>query len=190
VAEDAASQLDADQIPEFAGGPLDLARRTDLLSQVLALALQTESTRVATFMLANEGSNRPYAEVGVTQGHHDVSHHGNDPAKMEAFTRITTFHSERFAALLRALDACKEGSRSVLDTTVILYGGAITDGNMHNHADLPILVAGGSALGLKGGRVIAHAANTPLCNLHRGIAEKVGAKLDALGDSTGTAQLA
>ena len=190
VAEDAASQLDADRIPDFAGGPMDLARRTDLLSQVLALALQTDSTRVATFMLANEGSNRPYAEVGVTQGHHDVSHHGNDPAKMEAFTRITAFHSERFAALLRALDACKEGSRSVLDTTVVLYGGAITDGNVHNHADLPILVAGGSALGLKGGRVIAHAADTPLCNLHRGIAEKVGVKLDAFGDSTGTAELA
>jgi hypothetical protein len=190
VAEDAASQLDADRIPEFGGGPLDLARRTDLLSQVLALALQTDSTRVATFMLANEGSNRPYAEVGVTQGHHDVSHHGNDPAKMDAFTRITTFHSERFAALLRALDAAKEGSRSVLDSTIVLYGGAITDGNVHNHADLPILVAGGSALGLKGGRTLAHAPDTPLCNLHRGIAAKVGAPLDAFGDSTGAAELA
>jgi hypothetical protein len=105
VAEDAASQLDADRIPEFGGGPMDLARRTDLLSEVLALALQTDSTRVATFMLANEGSNRPYAEVGVTQVHHDVSHHGNDPAKIERMSKINAFHVSLFAEYLAKLAA-------------------------------------------------------------------------------------
>jgi len=186
IDSNALAEIDSKDLPEFEGGPMDLARRTDLLSQVLVLALQTDSTRVVTFMLANEGSNRPYHEIGVSQGHHDVSHHGNDAAKMDAFTRINTFQSERLAALLTALSKAREGGRSLLDTTLVLYGSAITDGNAHNHNDLPILIAGGSARGHRGGRIVEHAPNTPLCNLHLGMAAAAGAPLSAFGDSTGT----
>jgi hypothetical protein len=186
IDSNALAEIDSKDLPEFEGGPMDLARRTDLLSQVLVLALQTDSTRVVTFMLANEGSNRPYQEIGVSQGHHDVSHHGNDSAKMDAFTRINTFQSERLAALLTALSKAREGGRSLLDTTLVLYGSAITDGNAHNHNDLPILIAGGGARGHRGGRIVEHAPDTPLCNLHLGMAAAAGAPLSAFGDSTGT----
>jgi len=186
IDSDALAEIDAKDLPEFEGGPMDLARRTDLLSQVLALALQTDSTRVVTFMLANEGSNRPYHEIGISQGHHDVSHHGNDASKMEAFTRINTFQSQRLAALLTALSKAREGGRSLLDTTLVLYGSAITDGNAHNHNDLPILIAGGGARGHRGGRIVQHAPGTPLCNLHLGMAAAAGAPMSAFGDSTGT----
>lgn len=187
VALDATVQRDVENIPGLNGGPVDYAGRTDLLSDIMAVALQTDSTRVATFMLANEGSNRSYAEIGVSSGHHEVSHHGDEQAKLDAFNRITAHQTERFAALLRALQARQEGEGTLLDSTLVLYGSAITDGNRHDHRDLPILIAGGSALGHRGGAMVNHARDTPLCNLHRGIAEAVGAPLTQFGDATGVA---
>lgn len=190
IADDAVATLDAGDIPEdLAGGPVDLARRVDLLGEVLALAFKTDSTRVATLMLANEGSNRPYREIGVSEGHHDVSHHGKDAAKLDAFARINRHHAERLAAFLRALARIEEDGRPLLDSTIVLYGGAIGDGNRHNHDDLPILVAGGRARGLdhggRNGRLAALPPSTPLCDLHVGIARTMGVELPYFGDSLG-----
>ena len=184
---DAMAQLDAKRdIPDFGEGPLDMARRVDLLGEVLALAFRTDSTRVATLMIANEGSNRAYREVGVSAGHHDVSHHAGDAEKLAHFAAINRFHAERCAAFLRALAKTRdESGRPLLDSTLVLYGGAIADGNRHNHDDLPILVAGGSALGHAGGRVRVCEKGTPLCNLHVGIARAAGVGLEGFGDATG-----
>ena len=183
---DALAQLDRDDtLPDFEGAPLDMARRVDLLGEVLALAFKTDSTRVATLMIANEGSNRAYREIGVSDGHHDVSHHGNAEDTLAHFAAINRFHAERCAAFLRALANTRENGVPLLDSTIVLYGGAIADGNRHNHDDLPILVAGGAARGLKGGRLEACAKGTPLCNLHLGIARAAGAELESFGDSTG-----
>ena len=183
--DDAFARLDEGDAPELEGGPVDLARRIDLLGEVLALGFKTDSTRVATLMLANEGSNRPYRDIGVSEGHHDVSHHGGDAAKLAKFAAINRFHTERLAAFLRALSRMREGGRPLLDSTIVLYGGAIADGNRHNHDDLPILVAGGSAAGLRGGRLVEMAPGTPLCNLHVGLAQAAGAGIERFGDSTG-----
>jgi hypothetical protein len=185
IDDDAIAQLDAARdIPDFAEGPVDLARRVDLLGEVLALAFKTDATRVATLMVANEGSNRAYREVGVSAGHHDVSHHAGDEQKLAHFAAINRFHAERCAAFLRALQRVEEDGRPVLDSTIVLYGGAIGDGNRHNHDDLPILVAGGRALGHEGGRIRACQKGTPLCNLHLGIARAAGVDMDHFGDST------
>ncbi len=187
--DDATSQLEAtDAIPQF-DGARDVASRIDLLGEVLALAFKTDSTRVATLMLANEGSNRSYREIGVSDGHHDVSHHGNDAKKLEQFAAINHFQVERLAAFLRALRNTKENGKPLLDSTIVLYGGAIGDGNRHNHDDLPILVAGGKSRGVKGGRLIECAKGTPLCNLHLGIAQAAGAKFNEFGDATGVLEL-
>lgn len=184
--EDASAHLDrGTRLPDFDDAPRSLAGRIDLLGEVLALAFRTDSTRVATLMLANEGSNRPYPEIGVSMGHHDASHHGGAADKMDAFARINRFQSERLAAFLRALERVTEDGRPLLDSTVVLYGSAINDGNRHNHDDLPILVAGGQAAGVSGGRLVRSAPGTPLCNLHVGIARAAGVPMDRFGDSTG-----
>jgi hypothetical protein len=186
IADDAMAQLEAkDAIPEFEYAPHDMARRIDLLGEVLALAFKTDSTRVATLMLANEGSNRAYREVGVSDGHHDISHHGNNADKLAHFAAINRFQTERCAAFLRALSRVKENGRPLLDSTLVLYGGAIADGNRHNHDDLPILVAGGKAVGHAGGGIRACDKGTPLCNLHLGLARAAGATFDRFGDATG-----
>ena len=187
---DASAHLDpGTTLPDFDHAPKSVAGRLDLLGDVLALAFRTDAARVGTLMLANEGSNRPYPEVGVSQGHHDVSHHGGDDEKMEAFARINRFQAERFAAFLRALDRTKDHGASLLDSTVVLFGGAITDGNRHNHDDLPVLVAGGFATGVAGGSVLRAPHGTPLCNLHLSIADTMGARLERFGDSTGRVAL-
>lgn len=188
---DALAQLDARRdIPDLGDAPLDMARRVDLLGEVLALAFRTDSTRVATLMIANEGSNRAYREVGVSAGHHDVSHHGGDAEKLAHFAAINRFHAERCAAFLRALSKSRdEQGRPLLDSTLVLYGGAIGDGNRHNHDDLPILVAGGKSVGHRGGGIRACEKGTPLCNLHVGIARAAGVRLESFGDSTGVVAL-
>ena len=186
IDDDAIADLDAkSDIPEFTDGPLDLARHVDLLGEVLALAFKTDSTRVATLMIANEGSNRAYREIGVSARHHDVSHHAGDAEKLAHFAAINRHHAERCAAFLRALSRIQENGRPLLDSTSVLYGGAIGDGNRHNHDDLPILVAGGKALGHRGGSVRACEKGTPLCNLHVGIARAAGSSIEAFGDANG-----
>jgi hypothetical protein len=152
---------------------------------ILLLAFQTDSTRVATMMLADAGSNRTYPEVEVRDGHHELSHHQNDAAKMEKIARIDRYLVERLARFLGRLKAIDEGGRSLLDNSMILYGSAISDGNRHNHDDLPILLAGGGGGTLKTGRYVKYEKDTPLNNLFLSMAHRMGASLDSLGDSRG-----
>jgi hypothetical protein len=141
-------------------------------------------------MLANEGSNRAYADVGVSDGHHEVSHHGNDPAKLAKFAAINRWQGVRLAALLSALHRRQESAGgSVLDRTLVLYGGAIGDGNRHNHDDLPVILAGGSGLGVRHGAERACAPGTPLCNLYLGMLASAGIPVGRFGDSTGELSL-
>ena len=142
-------------------------------------------TRVVTFQLARETSNRTYPEVGVPDPHHPLSHHGNDPAKVEKIARINRFHVSLFAEFLAKLRATREGDGTLLDHSLILYGSGMGDPNVHSHVNLPILLAGSAAGRVKGARHIKYAEPTPLANLHLTLLEKVGVRLDAFADSTG-----
>jgi hypothetical protein len=166
------------------GIPKDYSEHLRLLADLAVLALQTDQTRVVTFMLANEGSNRPYPMVGVKEGHHDVSHHGGDADKRQKFAAINRFHAEQFAYLLQRLRDASDGGRPLLEHTMVVYGGAIADGNKHNHDNLPLIFAGGQALGVQHAPTKVHANGTPLCNLYLSMLNKMGAPASRFGDST------
>lgn len=167
------------------GVPSDYEAHLRLLADVLALAWRTDTTRVATFVFANEGSNRSYAFMDVPEGHHNLSHHGNDPAKQEKIRRINRFHVTQLAYFLDALAAVREGEGTLLDHSMIVYGSGIGDGNRHNHDDLPILLAGGGGGSLQPGRHIRVAAKTPMTNLYLTLLDRLGVHTERLGDSTG-----
>ncbi len=171
------------QLPD--GVPAELKEHIRLMFDILALAFQTDSTRVATFMLADAGSNRTYPDVDVRDGHHELSHHQNDAEKMEKISRIDRYLVEQFAGFLNRLNGISEGGRSLLDNSMILYGSAISDGNRHNHDDLPILLAGGGGGTISTGRYIKYPKETPLNNLFISMADRMGAPMDSLGDSKG-----
>lgn len=167
------------------GIPGDYAAHLRLLADVLALAWRTDTTRVSTFVFANEGSNRSYAFMDVPEGHHDLSHHGNDPAKQEKIRRINRFHVTQLAYFLDALAAVPEGEGTLLDHSMIIYGSGIGDGNRHNHDDLPILLAGGGGGTLQPGRHLRVPPKTPMTNLYLALLDRLGVHADRLGDSTG-----
>jgi hypothetical protein len=149
------------------------------------LALQGDVTRVITFQLARETSGRTYPEVGVPDPHHPLTHHGNDPAKIAKVAKINEFHVSLFAEFLTKLQATCEGDGSLLDHCLYLYGSGMGNPNLHDHVNLPILVAGGAAGRMRGGRHIRYAAPTPLANLHLTLLEKVGVRLESFADSQG-----
>lgn len=167
------------------GIPREYADHSRLMLDMLALAFQADLTRISTFMLANEGSNRPYRNLGISDGHHQISHHQRDPEKLEKIRNINRFHIEQLAYLLKKLDSFKEGDGTVLDNTMLVYGCAIGDGNRHNHEDLPVLMAGGGAGTLKTGRHLRYARNTPMANLFLSMLDRTGVKVERFGDSTG-----
>jgi len=142
-------------------------------------------TRVITFQLARETSNRTYPEIGVSDPHHPLSHHGNDPAKIERLSKINAFHLSLFAEYLTKLAAIKEGSGTLLDHSLLLYGSGMGNPNVHDHTNLPIIVAGGSSAGVRGQRHLRHEKTVPLANLHLTLLDKAGVKLDKFGDSNG-----
>ncbi len=141
------------------GAPKEFADHIRLMADLMVLAFRTDATRIATFAVANEGSNRNYKAIGVSEGHHELSHHGNDKQKHEKIKQIDRFHSEQFAYLLGKLNEAKEGDGHLLDNTMVVFGGAIGDGNAHNHDELPILLAGGGAGSLKSGRHVRFKRN-------------------------------
>lgn len=165
--------------------PEDTQEHIRLMFDLMALAFETDTTRLATFMLANEGSNRTYPMVDVKDAHHGLSHHQNDAEKMEKIARIDRFFAEEFAYFLRRLKNTKEGDRNLLDNSLILYGCAIGDGNRHNHDELPIILAGHAAGRVKPGRHIKLNEETPLNNLFLSMADAAGVPLKDFGDSTG-----
>ena len=171
--------------PRPTGIPKDLTEHIRLMFDLMALAFQGDVTRVSTFMYANEGSTKPYPFIGVPEGHHDLSHHAGDKKKHEKIQKINTFHIEQFAYFLDKLASIREGEGTVLDHSMIVYGSGISDGNRHNHDDLPILVAGKANGTIKTGRHIVYPNKTPLNNLYLSLLDRLEAKIPVLGDSNG-----
>jgi len=179
---------DADRLPDLdrpVGVPASYADHAKLMFDLELLALQGDVTRVITFQLARETSTRTYPEIGVPDPHHPLTHHGNNPDKVARMAKINAFHVSLFAYFLEKLKSTPEGDGSLLDHSLYLYGSGMGDPNVHSHRDLPILVAGGGAGRLKGGRHIKYAEPTPMANLHLTLLEKAGVRLDAFADSTG-----
>jgi hypothetical protein len=157
-----------------------------LMLDMLALAFQADLTRISTFMFANEGSNRPYKDIEITDGHHDLSHHGGDPEKHDKIRRINRHHMEQFAYFLKKLDSLKEADgSSVLENSLIVYGCAISDGNRHNHDDLPVLLLGKGGGTITAGRHVRYPKETPMNNLYLSLLDRMEVPIDSLGDSTG-----
>ncbi len=167
------------------GVPAAYADHARLMFELQVLAMQADVTRVITFQLARETSNRTYPEIGVPDPHHPLSHHGNDPAKIARMAKINQFHVSLFAEFLGRLQSTKEGNGTLLDHSLVLFGSGIGNPNVHDHTNLPIVVAGGAAGGMKGGRHLRTGKPTPLANLHLALLDKVGVKLDRFGDSNG-----
>ncbi|MDB5301341.1 MAG: hypothetical protein JWO87_3004 [Phycisphaerales bacterium] len=167
------------------GIPEKFADHMDLMYDMLALSFRMDVTRIGTYMIARDGSDRTFRELGISEGHHSLSHHGRDPQKLEAIRKIDLFHIERFARFVEKLKATPEGDGSLLDHTTIMLGSGICDGDRHNHNDLPILLAGRGGGTVKPGRNLKVPDNTPLCNLYVSMLEGMGIKTDRFGDSTG-----
>ena len=167
------------------GVPSDYEEHARLMMDLLALAYQTDLTRISSFMLAREVSGRAYPEIGVSDSHHPLSHHQDEPAKLERLHKINEYHFRQFAYLVEKLATLPEADGTMLDSTLFLYGTGISDSNTHFHDDLPIALIGGKATGIKGGRYIRYADDTPLANLHMTILDKLGVPVDAFGDSNG-----
>lgn len=169
-----------------AGVPHDYQEHVRLLYDLTALAFQTDTTRVVSFMLGDEGSDRSYHGIGVAEGHHQLSHHGGDKGMIEKVKKIDRFQAEQFAYFLKKLAATKEGKGSLLDSSMIVYGGGISDGNKHEHENLPILLAGRGGGSIAPGRHVAYPKNTPLANLYVAMLQRAGVRgVERFGDSTG-----
>ncbi|HEY1302281.1 MAG TPA: DUF1552 domain-containing protein [Vicinamibacterales bacterium] len=168
-----------------AGVPFDFEEHVKLMYELMALSYQADITRVITFMVSREVSNRTYTQVGVTDGHHAISHHQNRAEKMEKNVRIQTFNVNQFKGFLDKMKQTPDGDGSLLDHSVILYGSNMSNSNAHDHFPLPNLVVGGAAGRLKGGRHLRYADHTPMTNLLVTMLDKVGVRQDSLGDSTG-----
>ncbi len=167
------------------GVPAAYADHARLMFDLQLLALQGDVTRVITFQLARETSNRTYPEIGVPDPHHPLSHHGNDPQKIERMSRINRFHVSLFAEYVGKLAATPDGDGTLLDHTVLLYGSGMGNPNVHDHINLPILIAGTKAGGLRGGRHLRYEKPLPLANVHLTLLDKLGVRVERFGDSTG-----
>lgn len=167
------------------GVPAAYADHARLMFDLQVLALQGDVTRVITFQLARETSNRTYPEAGVSDPHHPLTHHGNNPEKIAKVAKINGFHVSLFASFLKKLKATREGNGTLLDHSLYLYGSGMGNPNVHNHVNLPIIVAGGAAGKMKGGRHIKYAEPVPLANLHLTLLDKMGVRLDSFADSRG-----
>ena len=185
-----AEQSQGDQDLELpsrpAGVPFDFEEHVKLMYELMALSYQADITRVITFMVSREVSNRTYTQVGVTDGHHAISHHQNRAEKMEKNVRIQTFNVNQFRGFIEKMKQTPDGDGSLLDHSVILYGSNMSNSNAHDHFPLPNLVVGGANGRMKGGRHLRYPDRTPMTNLLMTMLDKVGVKQDALGDSTGT----
>ncbi|MEO7189835.1 MAG: DUF1552 domain-containing protein [Vicinamibacterales bacterium] len=167
------------------GIPANYAEHARLMFDLMAIAFQTDMTRVATFMMAREGGVRPYPEIGVPEAHHPLSHHGNRPDVIEKLIQIECYHLEQFAYFVEKVKSIKEGDGTLLDNCALVYGAAMGDPNAHNHNVCPTLIAGHAGGRIKGGQHVAYETQTPLANLHLTMLELVGVPTDHLGDSNG-----
>ncbi len=174
--------------PDYAapnGIPAAYDEHIRLMYDMMVLAFQADVTRVITCVVANEGSNKPYPFVGAPEGHHDLSHHGNNADKKEKIRKINLFHTQQLGYLLKKLEATPEGDGTLLDHAMVTYGSGNSDGNAHNHDDLPILVAGGGCGTLQTGRHLRYPKETPLNNLWLSLLNRMDVEVARLGDSSG-----
>ena len=167
------------------GIPYSYEDHVKMMYDLLVLAYRSNVTRVSTFMVAREISNRTYPQVGVSDGHHAISHHSNQAAKMEKNVKIQTYHMSLFTQFLEKLSTTPDGAGSLLDNSIILYGSNMSNSNAHNHFPLPTLIAGGASGRMKGGRHLKFPDHTPMTNLLLTLLDKAGVPMDSLGDSTG-----
>jgi hypothetical protein len=167
------------------GIPDDHQAHTKLMFDLMTLAFQANITRISTFMMAREVSYRTFPMLGISEAFHPASHHQNNPQRLEQLAKINTYHVSLLAYFLERLKATPDGDGNLLDHALVLYGGAMSNSNIHNHGPLPILVAGGAAGRMKGGRHLKYPANTPMANLLMTILEKAGCPQESVGDSTG-----
>ena len=186
------AEKDSKERPEYLadydkpeGIPSSYEEHIRLMGDMMVLAFQTDATRIATFMLANEGSNKSYRFIGVNEGHHSLSHHQNDPVKLRKISDINEFHARQVSYILQRLKSIPEGNGSLLDNCMILYGAGISDGNRHNNENLPIVMAGKAGGAIRPGRHLRYHFETPMSNLYLSMLERVGVKQDRFGDSTG-----
>jgi hypothetical protein len=167
------------------GIPDDHQAHTKLMFDLMTLAFQANITRISTFMMAREVSYRTFPMLGISEAFHPASHHQNNPQRLEQLAKINTYHVSLLAYFLERLKATPDGDGNLLDHSLVLYGGAMSNSNIHNHGPLPILVAGGAAGRMKGGRHLKYPPNTPMANLLMTILEKAGCPQESVGDSTG-----
>lgn len=184
-ARDDAGTIKALDYPAPAGIPETFSQHIDLHYDLLLLAFQTDTTRIGTYMLGNDGSNRTFPEISVKEGHHHLSHHQNNAEMIEQIRRIDRFYVERFARFVSRLASTPEGEGTLLDNCMVMYGGGISDGNRHNHEDLPIILAGRAGGTIDSGRLIDCPKDTPLCNLYVSMLQRMGCGVTDFGDSTG-----
>ncbi len=173
-------------VPETpAGIPDDHEAHTKLMYDLMAVAFQADITRVSTFMMAREVSYRTFPMLGISEAFHPASHHQNNPQRLEQLTKINTYHVGLFAYMLDKLRSIKDGEGTLLDHTLMLYGSGMSNSNIHNHSPLPIVLGGGAAGQLKGGRHMKYAEETPMANLLLSMLHKAGVNQDSIGDSAG-----
>lgn len=171
------------------GIPATYEEHARLMFDLQVLAFQTDTTRISTFMMSREVSPRTYPELGISDPHHGLSHHGNNPDKIALLTKVNTFHVKLLSYFLEKLEGTPDGDGTLLDHIALLYGCCISDGNQHLHTNLPILIAGGAGGSMKGGRHVRYTEQTPLTNFELALLDKIGVHLGSLGDSTGRVEL-
>ena len=178
------AQIDP-HMPKPYGVPADFAEHFKLMTDMLTVALQADLSRVFTFLVTREGTSRSYRELGIPDGHHPLTHHRNDPVLMEKVSQINTYHVKQFAGWVEKLKSIKEGNSSLLDNSMIVYGAGLTDGNRHNHEDLPTVMLGKGGNYFKTGRRVVVRRETPMSNLFLSMMDRMGVNAEHFGDSTG-----
>jgi hypothetical protein len=172
-------------IDKPAGIPFEFPEYAKLMCDLQVLAFQSDLTRVVTLVFGREGSNRTYPEIGISDPHHPLTHHRNNPDWIEKVTRINILHIELFSYLLRKLKSTAEGEGNLLDHSMLVYGSGLSDGNKHTHEALPVLLTGRGGGSLKPGRHLMCSAGTPITNLYLSLLDRMGVRQETIGDSTG-----
>jgi hypothetical protein len=187
-----AEETNSRELPKMerpAGMPANYGEHSKLMFDLQVLAYQSDMTRVITFAMAREKSERAYREIGLEEGHHALTHHGNDAAMIEKCIQIENYHSSQFVYFLEKMRSTPDGDGSLLDHSIILYASSLSDGNKHSRSGLPVVLIGGGAGRIKGGRHIRYGKDTPLTNLFLTILDMTGVPLENFGDSTGKLEL-
>jgi len=167
------------------GVPADFAEHFRLMTDMMTIALQADLTRVMTFLITREGTSRAYRELGISDGHHPLTHHRNQLDMMEKVSQINEYHIQQFATWIGKLKEVKDGDGSLLDHCMIVYGAGLSDGNRHLHEDLPTIIVGKGNGTIRGGRRVVYRRETPMCNLFLSMMDRMGVHMDHFGDATG-----